>query len=75
MLDLMITGLLEQLEETSEFIKIREKIIDDRFEKNANDYIEACEIFHQTAEEYFKLGFKSCLTTLKEIQQTYDIKH
>ena len=69
MLDLITHSLLEALEVGEECKAIREKIIDEKFDENAKDYISACASMNEMGEAYFKLGFRSALRFAMEVNQ------
>jgi len=68
MMKLITSALLEKLEVKEECKIIRANILNKRLNKilNEDDYKLASDILNDTSEEYFYLGFKSCLHLMLE---------
>ena len=61
MLDVVKEEMLQVYEQSEECKELRDRVIDETFEKNVNDYILACNVVNEIADEYFFAGLKAGL--------------
>lgn len=66
MLELITLATLEELQETEEIRNIDKKIFNDETKINEENFELISKIFNETAEEYFKLGFKTGLSLIAD---------
>ena len=68
--DEMVLGLLKTLENEGVCFQIRKKILDDKSKVESEHYDTACNVFNETSEEYFLLGFETCRSILLNLCTT-----
>ena len=58
--NVLVTGLLNTLENQEPCIGIRKTILDDESKISDDEYEIASQVFNAASEAYFKLGFEAC---------------